>query len=92
MGWLRTRRWSDEDTLVEKKKKNFTIQIHISSHQENLNRPCYQVVWQLKSPVGMDLRETDVYEQVLVRYRFGLGAHKNNVYMSHEVASKYMST
>jgi hypothetical protein len=69
MGQLRTRKWSDEDTLI-KKKKSFTVQIHISSCRENLDRPHYRVVRQLKSPVGVDLGETDVYKQVLVRYHF----------------------
>jgi hypothetical protein len=69
-------------TSSSKKKKNFTVQIHISSCQENLDRPRYRVVWQLKSPVGMDLGETDIYEQVLVRYRFWVRSPQKCIYFT----------
>ena len=78
MGRLRTRKWSDEDTLVEKKKKkkkkkreSFIVRIHISSCRGNLDRPRYRVAQQLKSPVGVDLGETNVFEKVLVRCHLG---------------------
>jgi hypothetical protein len=82
MGRLRTRKWSDEDTLVEKKKKkNFIVQIHISSRRGNLDRLHYRVARQLKSPVGVDLGEIDVYEQASVRYHFWARSPQKCIYV-----------
>jgi hypothetical protein len=81
MGQLRTRKWSDEDTLVEKKKKSFIVQIHISSCRGNLDRPRYRVARQLKSPVGVDLGEIDVYEQASVRYCFWARSPQKCIYI-----------
>jgi hypothetical protein len=71
-------------SLLRKKKKreSFTVRIHISSRRENLDRPHYRVVWQLKSPVGVDLGETDVYEQALVRYRFWVRSPQKFIYVT----------
>jgi hypothetical protein len=66
----------------KKKKKGFTVQIHISSCQENLDRPCYRVARQLKSPVGMDLGETNIYEQASVRYRFWVRSPQKCIYVT----------
>jgi hypothetical protein len=64
----------------KKKKESFTVRIHISSRRENLNRPCYRVAQQLKLPVGVDLGETDIYEQASVRYCFWVRSPQKCIY------------
>jgi hypothetical protein len=66
----------------KKKKKSFIVRIHISSRRGNLDRLCYRVARQLKSPVGVDLRETDVYEQASVRYRFWARSPQKCIYVT----------
>jgi hypothetical protein len=75
----------------KKKRESFIVRIHISSRRGNLDRLRYRVAWQLKSPVGVDLGKTNVYEQPSVRYRFWARSPQN-VYTSREVTSEYMST
>ena len=93
-GWGRGNGVTRTPSSKEKKRKSFIARIHISSRRGNLDRPRYRVARQLKSPVGVDLGEINVYEQASVRYRFWARSPQKCIYVtrSRKWIHEYVTT